>query len=77
MDPKRRLDDESSMQPNSLCRESKDISTIDFANFERGDTEQRKAIGTAITDAFQRQGFLRLINHGISRQTVEELFEWV
>ncbi|KAJ5190384.1 isopenicillin N synthase [Penicillium cinerascens] len=52
------------------------IATIDFDPFNHGSPDEKKAVGTAIAEAFRRQGFLKLVNHGIPRHTIEELFQW-
>lgn len=53
------------------------VATIDFDPFDQGSPDEKKAVGNAIAEAFRRQGFLKPINHGIPRHTVEELCQWV
>ncbi len=53
------------------------VATIDFDSFDHGSADEKKIVGNAIAEAFRRQGFLKLVNHGIPRHTIEELFRWV
>ncbi|KAJ5411189.1 isopenicillin N synthase [Penicillium crustosum] len=52
------------------------VATIDFDSFDHGSADEKKIVGNAIAEAFRRQGFLKLVNHGIPRHTIEELFRW-
>jgi isopenicillin N synthase-like dioxygenase len=51
------------------------VATIDFDPFDHGSPDEKKAVGTGIAEAFRRQGFLKLVNHGIPRHRIEELFQ--
>ncbi|KAI9727745.1 MAG: hypothetical protein M1834_007984 [Cirrosporium novae-zelandiae] len=53
-----------------------DIKTVDFIGFKDGSASQRQVIGEAVTEAFRKNGFLKLTNHGISRKTLDGLFNW-
>ncbi|KAH3662178.1 hypothetical protein OGAPHI_005426 [Ogataea philodendri] len=52
------------------------VPLIDFAKFDDGSVEERRRIGKQVVDAMTHVGFLYIINHGISQQDQERMFQW-
>lgn len=53
------------------------FETIDLGVMQIGTLEDQKKVGEAIKNALERQGFLKLTNHGIAPEMIDELFAWV
>jgi isopenicillin N synthase-like dioxygenase len=53
------------------------IPIVDFGAFLSGSEEAKEQIAKQLDDAFRDVGFVYLKNHGVSREVVEECFEWV
>lgn len=53
------------------------LPIYDFSHFSKGDTEGRKETSRQVVDAFKTYGFVYLVNHGISKERIRELFDWV
>lgn len=53
------------------------LPLVDFGFFLHGSTEQREQAAKKLVDSFVNHGFVRLNNHGISRDFVQQIWEWV
>ncbi|KUL84336.1 hypothetical protein ZTR_06317 [Talaromyces verruculosus] len=51
------------------------IPTIDWANFAEGDTDKRLKCAQSLVDGFKKFGFVKLINHGLSDELIQQLFD--
>ena len=51
------------------------ISVIDFAGFLDG--SQKQAVADEMLASFKHVGFVCLINHGLPKQKIDAMFEWV
>ncbi|PYH77576.1 Clavaminate synthase-like protein [Aspergillus uvarum CBS 121591] len=52
------------------------FETIDLGVMQSGTLGDQKKVGEAMKNALERQGFLKLTNHGIAPEMIEELFVW-
>ncbi|OIW29073.1 Clavaminate synthase-like protein [Coniochaeta ligniaria NRRL 30616] len=52
------------------------VRTLDFSDFLQGDSTAQKLFCEELVDALCSVGFVKLINHGISDEAVDEVFEW-
>ena len=52
------------------------VPVVDFSNWKESNTEARRKIANEITSAFQKLGFVYIINHGMSLETVDEALSW-
>lgn len=50
---------------------------LDLSLFISGDSLQRKQLASDLFGSLSRQGYVRLVNHGISDDLVTKLFNWV
>ena len=53
------------------------LTTVDFGLFRDGSPAERLQTAKALVNSFRECGFVRLVNHGISLQTIEEAESWV
>lgn len=53
------------------------LPLVDFNLFLRGSIDQRQQAAKKLVDSFVNHGFVRLKNHGISRDFVQQIWEWV
>lgn len=49
----------------------------DLSAFTAGTDEQRRTFAAELLDDYQRCGFAKIVNHGITEDEVRQLFEWV
>ncbi|RDW83779.1 isopenicillin N synthase family dioxygenase [Aspergillus mulundensis] len=52
------------------------VRTLDFTKFHSGSEAERRAFGQALLDGFRTTGFVKLINHGFSREEMADIFNW-
>ena len=66
------------MDENSSQKAVEDagIAIVDFAGWVKGSKEQRKDIGTRLTDPCRSVGFVYIVNHGIPSSKIAETFSW-
>ncbi|BAE56576.1 unnamed protein product [Aspergillus oryzae RIB40] len=50
------------------------IPTLDWADFAEGDTDQRLKLAQGLVQGFKRFGFVKLVNHGLSDELIQQLF---
>lgn len=48
----------------------------DLSAFTAGTDEQRRTFAAELLDDYQRCGFAKIVNHGITEDEVRQLFEW-
>jgi len=53
------------------------LPLVDFGLFLHGNADERKYAAKQLVGSFQNHGFVRLKNHGVSREFVEEIWKWV
>ncbi|PVH92503.1 Clavaminate synthase-like protein [Periconia macrospinosa] len=51
------------------------VSTLDMTNFRRGSEKERLSFANELLKCLSTQGFVKLVNHGVSDQAVEKAFE--
>ncbi|KAL4865754.1 hypothetical protein BDV12DRAFT_199832 [Aspergillus spectabilis] len=52
------------------------VLTIDFAKFHSGTEAERREFGQALLNGFTTTGFVKLINHGFSKDEISDIFQW-
>ena len=52
-------------------------SALDLSLFISEDSQQRKQLASDLFGRLSRQGYAKLVNHGISDDLVAKLFNWV
>nr|K0E3U5.1 RecName: Full=2-oxoglutarate-dependent dioxygenase ecdK; AltName: Full=Echinocandin B biosynthetic cluster protein K [Aspergillus rugulosus]AFT91382.1 EcdK [Aspergillus rugulosus] len=52
------------------------VLTLDFTKFHSGSEVERRAFGQALLDGFTTTGFVKLINHGFSKEEMADIFNW-
>ncbi|KAL3470130.1 putative gibberellin 20-oxidase [Aspergillus californicus] len=52
------------------------VLTLDFAHFASGTESERREFGQALLDGFKHTGFVKLVNHGFSKEEMADVFEW-
>lgn len=50
---------------------------LNFANFYNADTTERDRFCQTLVSSLRRTGFVRLINHGISSEDIDQAFDTV
>jgi len=53
------------------------LPLVDFGLFLHGNPDERKYAAKQLVNSFQNHGFVRLKNHGVSREFVQEIWKWV
>ena len=53
------------------------LPQVDFGLFLRGNPTERRRAAKQLVDSFQKHGFVRLKNHGVSKEFVQEIWKWV
>lgn len=53
------------------------LPRLDFSQFLKGDERTRERFCQELVSCMKDYGFVKLLNHGISEEKVEEAFEWV
>jgi hypothetical protein len=53
------------------------LPLVDFGLFLHGSIDQREQAAKKLVDSFVNHGFVRLKNHGISGDFVQQIWEWV
>ena len=53
------------------------LSTLDLAYYTDGDNAERQQLAERLLDSLSQHGFVKLVGHGISRETVNTLLTWV
>lgn len=54
-----------------------ELPLVDFGKFLHGAPEERKAAAKELVDSFSNHGFVRLKNHGVSKEFVQQIWDWV
>lgn len=53
------------------------IPTLDASDFLAGSESQRNRFASDLVDSFVRTGFVKIVNHGIPEEMIDDLFKWV
>lgn len=53
------------------------LPTLDLSLYTDGDTGERQKLASQLLESLSKDGFVKLVGHGISRETVNELLRWV
>jgi hypothetical protein len=53
------------------------LPLVDFGIFLHGNKDQREQAARQLVESFVNNGFVRLKNHGISRDFVKQIWQWV
>ena len=53
------------------------LPTLDLSWYTDGNAAERQQLASQLLDSLSQHGFVKLVGHGVSRQNVEELLEWV
>ncbi|KAF2839731.1 putative gibberellin 20-oxidase [Patellaria atrata CBS 101060] len=53
-----------------------DLPLLDFDLFHNGTPEERLQLGEALVESFIKHGFVRLRNHGITDEMVQNIWKW-
>ncbi len=53
------------------------IPTLDLSHFTRGDKLQRQQFADGLLAGLIDTGFAKVINHGLDRKKLDEMFRWV
>ena len=53
------------------------IPIIDLTQFYSGTKSEQSNLATRVTQELQKNGAVRLINHGIPAEMINECYEWV
>lgn len=67
------------MDPDSLQNNSS-MKVVDFGPFQVLDGSNRQCVSNVIPDSFKTSettGFVFLMNHGLSQNTIDSMFFWV
>lgn len=65
------------VQVSEVCLESSQPSTVDASLFVSGTPGQQRAFAIELAESVRRSGFVKVINHGLSDELIDELFAWV
>jgi hypothetical protein len=53
------------------------LPLVDFGLFLHGSQEERQFAARQLVDSFLNHGFVRLKNHGVSPELVQDIWKWV
>jgi isopenicillin N synthase-like dioxygenase len=53
------------------------VSTLDFSTFIDGGEAERRKFALGLRESLSQSGFVKLVNHRISNETVRQLFKYV
>ena len=67
----------SEVKVSEVSLEGAQPSTVDASHFISGTPTQQRAFTTELTESVHRCGFVKVINHGLSDELIDELFAWV
>ena len=54
-----------------------EVPLLDFSSFTNGSSNQQKRFCRDLADSFQKYGFVKLANHGISEAVMKAVFDYV
>lgn len=54
-----------------------EFPVLDFDDFTSGVEKRRTTFANAIVQSFETYGFVKIVNHGMSKATIGEAFDWV
>ena len=53
------------------------LPTLDFSSFHHGPEKERLELANALVNSFRQHGFVKLINHGIPEEIVQDYLSGV
>lgn len=53
------------------------LSTLNLSLYTHGTPRERRQLASELLDSLSRHGFVKLVGHGVSRETINELLKWV
>ena len=54
-----------------------DTQRIDLALFAQGSVEERLKLSKSFVEILAKNGFVTVVNHGVSDQLIKGAFDWV
>lgn len=67
----------SEVKVSEVCLEGTQPSTVDASLFITGTSAQQRAFAIELAESVRRCGFVKVINHGLPSELIDELFAWV
>ena len=53
------------------------LPVLDLSKYTLGSSQEQDQFGQELIKSFKQHGFVKLVNHGLDREYVEQLMEWV
>lgn len=53
------------------------LATLDLSLYTHGTPRERQQLASELLDRLSQHGFVKLVGHGVSRETINELLKWV
>ena len=54
-----------------------DLPVLNYAKYAQGIVTERLKFANDLVESFKKYGFVKIVNHGISDEQVQQIFEWV
>ena len=54
-----------------------DLPIFDYAKYDKGIVTERLEFANDLVESFKKYGFVKIVNHGITDEHVQRIFEWV
>lgn len=67
----------SEVKVTKLCLEGTQPSIVDASQFISGTPTQQRGFAIELAESVRRCGFVKVINHGLPDELIDELFAWV
>lgn len=67
----------SEVKVAEVCLEATQPSIVDASRFILGTPTQQRDFAIELTESVRRCGFVKVINHGLPDELIDELFAWV
>ena len=53
------------------------LPTLDLSRYTEGDISERQHVALELLDSLSQHGFVKVTGHGVSKETVNKLLNWV
>ena len=53
------------------------LSTLNLSLYTHGTPRERQQLASELLDSLSQHGFVKLVGHGVSRETINGLLNWV
>ena len=53
------------------------LPTLNLSLYTHGTPRERQQLASELLDSLAQHGFVKLVGHGISRESINELLKWV